>query len=66
MSEVDLVIEAVPEIMKLKQDVFAELEKLCPERTMLASITSYPLAHRDLGQAQDGSRFVGLHFFNCP
>ena len=28
-SEVDLVIEAVPEVLKLKQAIFAELEKLC-------------------------------------
>ena len=40
MGDVDLVIEAVPEIMKIKQDVFAELEKICPGRTILASNTS--------------------------
>lgn len=64
MSEVDLVIEAVPEIMKLKQDVFAELEKLCPERTILASNTSTLSLTEISAKLKDRSRFVGLHFFN--
>ena len=36
----DYVIEAVPEILDLKQDLFNELDKRCPERTILATNTS--------------------------
>lgn len=64
MAEVDLVIEAVPEIMKLKQDIFAELEGICPERTILASNTSTLSLTEISKKLKDSSRFVGLHFFN--
>jgi enoyl-CoA hydratase/3-hydroxyacyl-CoA dehydrogenase len=63
-SEVDLVIEAVPEIMKLKQAIFAELEKLCPERTILATNTSSLSLTEIASKLTKKDRFVGLHFFN--
>lgn len=45
MSDRDYVIEAVPEIMELKQDIFGQLDEICPEHTVLASNTSsLPLA----------------------
>lgn len=60
----DLVVEAVPERLDLKQRVFAELEHVVAPTGILASNTSSlsitaiasPLRHRD--------RVVGLHFFN--
>lgn len=64
MSDVDLVIEAVPEILKLKQDVFAEVESLCPERTILATNTSTLSLTEISSKLKDRSRFCGLHFFN--
>jgi enoyl-CoA hydratase/3-hydroxyacyl-CoA dehydrogenase len=63
-SEVDLVIEAVPEVMKLKQVIFAELEKLCPERTILATNTSSLSLTEIAAKIKKKDRFVGLHFFN--
>ena len=39
-GDVDIVIEAVPEDMKIKQKVFQELEKACPETTIFATNTS--------------------------
>jgi 3-hydroxybutyryl-CoA dehydrogenase len=36
----DYVIEAVPEVLKLKQDLFKALDEYCPEHTILASNTS--------------------------
>lgn len=64
MAELDLVIEAVPEIMKLKQGVFAELEKICPERTLFASNTSTLSLSEIAAKVKRKERFVGLHFFN--
>lgn len=40
VAERDYVIEAVPEILKLKQDLFKQLDEYCPEHTILASNTS--------------------------
>ncbi len=63
-EDVDLVIEAVPEIMKLKQGIFAELEKICPEKTILASNTSTLSLTEIALKIEKKDRFVGLHFFN--
>jgi len=41
LSGVDLVIEAVFENMKLKQDIFAQLDKVCKPSAILATNTSY-------------------------
>jgi len=63
-DKVDLVVEAVLENLKLKQDIFAELEKRCPPHAILASNTS-TISLADIGRntkAQD--RIIGLHFFS--
>ena len=39
-SSVDLVVEAVPEIMELKASIFSELDKICKPECILASNTS--------------------------
>lgn len=64
LKRVDLVIEAVPEVLAIKQSVFAELEALVPETTVLASNTStLPIA--DIAaHALHPERFIGLHFFS--
>lgn len=63
-SDVDLVIEAVPEIIKLKAGIFAEVEKLCPDKTILATNTSTLSLTEIAEQVEKKGRFVGLHFFN--
>lgn len=40
LSEVDMVIEAVPEIIDLKTKIFAQLAKLAPSHAVLATNTS--------------------------
>jgi 3-hydroxyacyl-CoA dehydrogenase len=64
LADCDLVIEAAPENLDLKKQLFAELGKLCKPSTIFASNTSsFPIA--DMAQASGrASRFVGLHFFN--
>jgi len=39
-ADADLVVENVPEILSLKQEIFEQLDELCPERTILNSNTS--------------------------
>jgi 3-hydroxyacyl-CoA dehydrogenase len=63
-ADVDIVIEAVPEIMSLKQKVFVELDGVCPEGTIFASNTS-ALSITEMGKAtKRPHKMVGLHFFN--
>lgn len=65
-ADVDLVIEAVPEKLAVKQAVFAELDAACPESTVLASNTS-ALSIAAIGERTGRrDRVVGMHFFNPP
>ncbi len=61
--DVDLVIEAVPEILKIKLEIFRTLDGLCSSGTLLASNTS-ALSISGLASAtQRPDRVVGMHFF---
>ncbi len=61
---VDIVLEAVPESLELKQTVFHELDRLCPASTILASNTS-SLSIRAIARATGRpDRVIGIHFFN--
>ena len=60
----DLIIEAVPEKLELKQSVFAELDELCPKGTVLASNTSALPIEKIAAKVKNKDRVVGLHFFS--
>jgi 3-hydroxyacyl-CoA dehydrogenase len=63
-GDVDIVIEAVPEKMSLKQKIFAELDGVCPEGTIFASNTS-ALSISEMGRAtKRPHKMIGMHFFN--
>lgn len=63
-SDCDLVIEAVVEDFDIKKKVFAELDKVCPKHTILATNTS-SLCVIEIGAATDRlDKVLGLHFFN--
>uniref|UniRef100_H3DKZ1 Hydroxyacyl-coenzyme A dehydrogenase, mitochondrial n=1 Tax=Tetraodon nigroviridis TaxID=99883 RepID=H3DKZ1_TETNG len=60
----DLVLEAIVENLKVKQDIFGQLDKVAPEHTIFASNTS-SLPITDIASATNRlDRFGGLHFFN--
>lgn len=40
VKNADYVIESIPEILELKQELFNELDKICPKHTILSSNTS--------------------------
>lgn len=60
----DLVIEAVPEDMALKQAVFRQLDQHCLPQTILASNTSALSIDELAGVVSNRQRVLGLHFFN--
>lgn len=66
VAEADLVIEAIPEDMDLKQSTFSDVEAAAPADGIIASNTS-SLSVTEIASALDRpGRAVGLHFFNPP
>ena len=63
-SEADLVIEAVPEKIALKVEIFAMLDRIAPKHALLATNTS-SLSITEMAAATNRAPLVlGMHFFN--
>ncbi|KAI8347040.1 3-hydroxyacyl-CoA dehydrogenase [Mortierella sp. GBAus27b] len=63
-KEADLIVEAIVENLKTKQQLFSMLDKVAPKHTLFCSNTS-SLPIQEIAKAtQRGDRFGGLHFFN--
>ena len=62
----DLVIEAVPEQLELKRDLFRQLDELLKPQAMLASNTSSLSVTAIAVATERPDKFLGLHFFNPP
>ncbi|MBI1952874.1 MAG: hypothetical protein HYS41_01960 [Candidatus Omnitrophica bacterium] len=62
-KEVDLVIEAVPEILKIKEEVFRSLDAACPEGTILATNTSALSISALAALTRRPAKVIGMHFF---
>ena len=64
VKEADLVIEAVPEEMELKLEIFGRLDELCPERAVLATNTSTMSPTEIAAATNRPERCIAMHFFN--
>lgn len=63
-SECDLIIEAATEDMDIKKAIFAQLDKVCPEHSILATNTSV-LSVADMAAATSRpEQVIGIHFSN--
>jgi 3-hydroxybutyryl-CoA dehydrogenase len=60
----DLVIEAIPERIELKQTLFAQLDEACRADAILATNTSSLSITQIAGGTRNPARVAGLHFFN--
>ncbi|KAB1193954.1 3-hydroxyacyl-CoA dehydrogenase [Haloferax sp. MBLA0076] len=66
VADADVVIEAVPEKMSIKKDVYTDLEEYAPDHTVFATNTS-SLSITELSEVTERpERFCGMHFFNPP
>ncbi len=64
LADADLVLEAVPEQLTMKQETFATLDRVCKPEAILATNTS-SLSVMDLAvHTARSNRVVGFHFFN--
>jgi 3-hydroxybutyryl-CoA dehydrogenase len=62
--DVDCVIEAVPERIELKREIFEIVDTAAPPHALLATNTSSLPVAQIAAAVRDGSRLVGMHFFN--
>jgi 3-hydroxybutyryl-CoA dehydrogenase len=65
-SDVDLVIEAVPELLELKREVFGTLDEICDGRTILATNSSSIRVSKIEGAIERLDRVLNTHFYNIP
>jgi 3-hydroxybutyryl-CoA dehydrogenase len=64
VSDCDLVIEAIPERLDMKKEIFSELDWMCPPETILASNTSSFSITRLASSTRHPERVLGIHFMN--
>lgn len=63
-SDCDYIVEAVVEDLKIKQEVFKELDRVCPEHTILASNTSTISVINIAAVTNRPHKVIGTHFSN--
>jgi 3-hydroxybutyryl-CoA dehydrogenase len=66
LAECDLVIEAAPEDLELKRELFASVAEACGPDAILASNTSSLPVTAIAAEVPRPERVVGMHFFNPP
>jgi 3-hydroxyacyl-CoA dehydrogenase/enoyl-CoA hydratase/carnithine racemase len=64
LKDVDLIIEAVLEDMKVKQDIWKKLEGICRPDVIFATNTSALPITEMASIFEDPGRMIGMHFFN--
>ena len=63
-ADVDLVVEAVPEILDLKTSIFSELDEICKPDCILASNTSSISISTIANATNRPDKVIGMHFMN--
>ena len=66
VEDADLVIESIYEDIDAKSKLFGQLDKLCPDRTILASNTSSFLPSRLAAATARPDKVINAHFLNPP
>jgi len=63
-KDADLIMEAVLEDVKVKKDLYAKLEAVCPANAIIGTNTSYIPISTLAEDMQHPERFLGMHYFN--
>lgn len=64
LENADCIVEAVPEDLALKREVFSKLDPIVRPKTLLATNTSSLSINEIADGLQHADRFLGMHFFN--
>jgi 3-hydroxybutyryl-CoA dehydrogenase len=64
VAEADLVIEAIIEKLAVKRKLFAQVDKLCPAHTILATNSSYIVSSKIADATTRPDKVCNMHFFN--
>jgi 3-hydroxybutyryl-CoA dehydrogenase len=64
VADAELVVEAIPEHLDLKQKLFADLDRVCPPDTILATNTSALSVTELAVSTLRPSKVIGMHWFN--
>jgi 3-hydroxybutyryl-CoA dehydrogenase len=62
VKDADLVIEAVPELLNLKQEIFKKLDETCPAHTIFATNTSTISITAIASATKRPHKVIGMHF----
>ena len=63
-KDADLVIECAPEELELKKNIFKELDRICPDKTILATNTSALPISAIAAATKRPEKVIGIHFMN--
>jgi len=66
VAKAPIIIESVAEDLKVKQDLFKELDQMCPTHVILATNTSVISITAIASEARNRDRIVGTHFWFPP
>ncbi|MDF3000644.1 MAG: 3-hydroxybutyryl-CoA dehydrogenase [Bacillota bacterium] len=64
VKDVDLVIEAVVDVLDVKRDILRQIDALTPDRTIFASNSSYIVSSKFCDVVAHPEKVLNLHFFN--
>ncbi|GAA4595580.1 3-hydroxybutyryl-CoA dehydrogenase [Planotetraspora phitsanulokensis] len=64
LADVDLVVEAIPELMEYKRGLFSDLDRICKPSAVLATNTSSLSVTAIAATTSRPAQVVGMHFFN--
>ncbi len=64
IGDAEMVIEAIPDRLNPKQELFAELDKLCPPETILVTNTSTLSISEIASVTSRPAKIIGMHFLN--
>ena len=66
VEDADYIIEAVPEVLDLKRELFAEMDRLAPPHAIMATNTSQFRITSVASATKRRDKVIGTHFFNPP